>query len=166
MPGKADSRLKILRGRRQRLAVIAQTEIQRKVRLHMKGVLHKSREQPLRQLIAADPEVNRLLIILNIGQRQLIERQSTAGARAEESEGTEDRCAWFAAAAARGVMQHAAAKFEIMRAARPGHGIGKLELMTPEIRKTRLANCERYRAGTRVIGRDRRRAPERYRITV
>src|SRR5262252_6051771 len=128
MPGKADAWLKILRRRRNCLPVVAQAQVQGQVRLHVKSVLHKGGQKPLGQFIAADPKVDRLLIILHVGQSQLIERQSAAGARAEKREGTKDGGAGFAARAARLVMQHAPAKAEVVRTVRPGQRVRKLKL--------------------------------------
>src|SRR6185436_16975353 len=79
LPGKADARLEVLRRGRQGLTIVAETEIKREVRQHVKTVLHKSGDQPLTQFIVANSEIDWLRVILHIGQRQLIERLGAAG---------------------------------------------------------------------------------------
>src|SRR5689334_20330035 len=75
MPAKADTRLKVLFGGRQRLPVIAKSQLEVNVAMHMPAVLDKTAYKPLRQVVAVDAKIDRLLIVQHIVQRQLIERQ-------------------------------------------------------------------------------------------
>src|SRR5215831_10371749 len=135
MPGKTDARLKVLRGGGDGLPVIAQAQFEREVRFNVERVLHKCGQPPLRQIITTDPEIDWLLIILHIRQRQLIKWQRGSRAGAQEGKGSQDGGAGLTAGAARLMMHNAAAKFEIVRTLGPGQGVGKLVLMTPKIRE-------------------------------
>src|SRR5262245_57118032 len=101
MPGEANARLEIFGGRRQRLPVVTQAEVDGEIRLDVKSILDERGQKPLWQFIAADAEIDWLLIILHIREGQLIERQSAARAGAQESKSTQDGRAWLAAGAAR-----------------------------------------------------------------
>ena len=152
LPGKSNPRLEILRRSRQRLTVVAQTEVYGQVRQYVKSVLRKSGNQPLTQFVATNSEVDRLRVILYVRQGQLIKGQSAARSGAEKGEGAKNGGARLAADATRGVMHHAAAEPEIVRATRPRQRVGELILMTPEIREARLSNRKWHCAGASVSG--------------
>src|SRR5207244_4059817 len=101
--------------------------------------------EPLRQLVAADPEIDRLRVLLHVGERQLIERRRRC---VLEREGAEDGGAGLVAGAAGGVMNPASAEAEVMAAVRPRQCVGQLQLAAEKIGEARLSNREWCRAGT------------------
>src|SRR6185436_12876467 len=104
-------------------------------------VLYEACQEPLRQLIAADAEVDRLCVILHVGQCQLAEGRRRC---ATESEGAEYGSAGLTARAARGVMDHTSAKSQVVFAKRPRQGVRKLHLMAKDVGGSRLSDGERY----------------------
>ena len=163
VPAEADARREVGFRVGQRLLVVAEPGVEREVVVHADAVLHEHGGEPLRQLVAADAEVDRLLVVLDVGQLQLIERRR---GRRQEREGAERRGARLAAGAARGVPRHAGAEPERLFAERPRQRVGELKLAAVEVRLARLADRERHRAGAGVGGRERLRLPERDRIAV
>src|SRR5215813_9106805 len=149
MPGKAKAWLKIPGGCRQRLPVITKSQIDRKVGSEVDAVLHESGQQPLRQIVAADAKVDRLLVVLHVVKGQLIQWR---GRRVLECKRAQDRCAGFAASASGSVTDHTAAEAQVVFAERPRDRVGKLKLMTPEIGKAGLPDREGHRAAARVSG--------------
>ena len=101
-----------------------------KIAAHMDAVLHEPAVEPLLQVVAADPEVDRLRVLLHVGQRQLIEGRR---GRVLERERAEHRGAGLAARAAGGVMDHAAAEADVVLAARPRQRVRELRLVAEEV---------------------------------
>src|SRR5207237_8451932 len=97
MPANTDARLEVLPIVSQSLPVITQAEIESEIRTHAKAVLHEAGQQPLRQIVTADAEIDRLRVVLNIAERQLSERR---GRCALEGEGAEHGLSRFVAGAA------------------------------------------------------------------
>src|SRR4029077_1145842 len=106
---------------------------------------------------------DRLLVVLDVRQLQLIERRRR---RREEGERAERRGAWLAAGPARRVPRDAVAEPERLLAARPRQRVGELKLAAVEVRLARLADRERHRTAAGVCGRERLRLPERDRVAV
>src|SRR5215212_2225041 len=104
MPAEADARRDVVRRVGQRLMVVAKPGVDRQVVADAHAVLHEHGRQPLRQLVAADAEADRLRVVLNVRQRQLIERP---GGRAEEREGAERRRTRLTAATSGGMTRDA-----------------------------------------------------------
>ena len=163
MPAEADARREVLRRVGQGLPVVAEPEVEGEVAAQVDAVLHEPGIEPLRQLVAADPEVDRLRVVLHVGQRQLIEGR---GRRVHERERAEDRGAGLAARAAGGVMDHAAAEAEVVLAVRPRQRVRELRLVTEEVGGSRLSDGERHRPGARVGGGEGLRFPERDRVAI
>src|SRR5215213_8017951 len=113
MPAKTDTRREIVLSVGERLAVITESNIQREVAAEVNVVLHAKGVEPLRQLVAADAEVDRLRVVLHVCKCQLPEWRSGG---VSESECSEDRRAWLAAVPARPVMDHAAAETQVVPA--------------------------------------------------
>src|SRR6185369_16557348 len=130
VPAKTDARREVVPGVSQGLTVITQAEINRQIAAQVDVVLDKRRVKPLRQLVAADAEVDRLRVVLHVGQRQLSERRRRVIAKCE---GAEDRSTGLAASSARRVMHDAATEAEIVHSGRPRQSVGELHLMPPEI---------------------------------
>src|ERR1051326_8934050 len=104
MPGKTDARREVLLGVGKGLAVVTQSEVEREVAMQVHVVLNKQGVEPLRQLIAADAEVDRLRVVLYVVECQLTERRRRV---APERECAEDRGTRFAAGTAGSVMDDA-----------------------------------------------------------
>src|ERR1041385_5047488 len=73
MPAKAHARLQIISVVRQSLPVIPQTQIECEIRRHPETILQESRQQPLVQIVSRNAKVDRLRVVLNIVQGQLIQ---------------------------------------------------------------------------------------------
>ena len=86
MPAEADARREVLGRIGQGLPVVAQPEIDGEIAAQVDAVLHEPGVQPLLQLVAADAEVDRLRVLLHVGQRQLIERRGGGGLERERAE--------------------------------------------------------------------------------
>ena len=97
MPAEADARREVILVVRQGLPVVAHTEIQGEIGGHFPIILHEPAQEPLRQVVAADPVVDRLRVVLHVGQCQLVEGRCR---RVLERERAEDRGAGLAARAA------------------------------------------------------------------
>src|SRR6185436_10111811 len=139
MPAEPDARREVLGRIGQGLPVIAKPGVDRKIVAQMYAVLDKSGQEPLRQLVATDPKVDRLGVVLHICQRQLTEGRSGG---VLEGECAEYRGAGFAAGPARSMMDHASAKTKIVSAERPGQRVRELPLVTKYVRRSRLSNGE------------------------
>src|SRR5262245_18004234 len=153
MPAESDSRREVVLRVGQCLAVITQTQIDSKIAAQVNAVLHEYVVEPLLQLIAADAEVDRLRVILDVGERQLIERLRC---RVQEGKRAEYRRARLAACSTGSMMHDASTESQVMHTARPRHRIGKLKLMTEEVGEPRLSDGERHGTLTSV-GRGQRR---------
>src|SRR5262245_51854698 len=127
MPAETDARREVLFRVGQGLAVVAKPQVDGEVAAQVDAVLHEAGIKPLRQFVTADSEVDRLRVVLHVGQCQLVEGR---GGRIAEGERAEDRRAWLAARAARGVMNQADTETEVMLAKRPRQRVRKLRLVT------------------------------------
>src|SRR5262245_64519840 len=125
MPAEAQTRREVRVGVRERLLVVAKPGVDRQIVRDAEAVLHEQHRHPLFQRVADVAERQRLTVLLYVGERQLIEGLR---GRVEERERTENRRAWLAAGAARGVMDHARAESKIVAPARPRQGVGKWPL--------------------------------------
>src|ERR1700741_4632346 len=134
MPAKAEARLEILGRVGKGLAIITKTQVNGQIGTQVNAVLYKTCEKPLRQVIAIDPKVDRLLVVQHIIDSQLIKRQSSRGPRGYKCKRTQDCCAGFAARAARPVMNHAAAKTHVVHSMCPRQRVRKLQLVAPDVR--------------------------------
>src|SRR5262245_45775558 len=97
MPGKTDTRCEVVLGVGKRLAVVAKAEVEGEIAMQVNVVLHEESVEPLRQLVAADGEVDRLRVVLHVRECQLPKRSRR---RIPERERAEDRSAGLAAGAA------------------------------------------------------------------
>src|SRR6185369_10413860 len=131
MPAETDTWRKVVLRIGERLAVIAQSQVQRKIAAQVNVVLHEDCVEPLWQFVAANAEIDRLRVALNISKRQLIEWFGAG----QKSKRTEDRRSGFAASPTRGVMNNAASKSQVVFSKRPRHGVRELNLMAPQIRR-------------------------------
>src|SRR5215212_404132 len=164
MPAETNARREIVPRVGEGLAIITESQVKREIAAHVKTVLHEHGVEPLRQVVAADAEVDWLRIALHVSKRQL---SKWCGGAVSESERAEDRCARLAAGSTRAVMDDAAAETQVVFAERPREGVRELHLVTPQIGSARLSNRERRGAGSaRVSRRKRLRFPERHRIAV
>src|ERR1044071_2717462 len=120
MPAEADARREVLGRIGQGLPVVAQPCVDGEVAAQADVVLHKPCNEPLRQLVAADPEVDRLRVILHVGQGQLIKWRRRG---VLERERAEYGGAGLAARAARSMADHTAADAEVVLADRPGERV-------------------------------------------
>src|SRR3954464_14365796 len=96
-------------------------------------VLHESGIQPLLELVAADPKIDWLRIVLHVGQCQLIEGRCR---RVLEGERPENGLTRFIANSTRGVVHHISAGTKVVPAARPGERVGKLYLVAKQVRES------------------------------
>src|SRR4051812_40271877 len=109
--------------------------------MNLPVVLHEARQKPLLEFVAVDAEVNRLLVVLHVGQSQ---RAEGRGRRVPEGKRAESGCSGLAARAARGVMNHASAEAQIVLADRPRERVAKLYLVAEDVGLARLADGERH----------------------
>src|SRR5215831_4514757 len=132
MPTKSDAGREVQLGIGQGLAIVAQTQVQSEMRTYFPIILDESSQKPLAQVVAADAEIDRLLVVLDVGQRQLTQRRRS---RVLESKRAQHRRSRFAPESTRAMTNDAAAEAQIMLAGRPRERIGKLKLMTPQVRE-------------------------------
>src|SRR5262245_65754234 len=111
MPTEADTRCEIAFRVGQRLPVIAQADVERQVVRKVDTVLNEPGIEPLTKFIVADPEVDGLRVILNIGKCQLAEWR---GCRVQECERSKDSRTRLASRAAGSVVDNAAAEAKIV----------------------------------------------------
>src|SRR5262245_8542841 len=130
MPSETDSRRKVFSRVGQRLSIVAEPGVNGQVRVHMNAVLNEAGQKPLRQLIAADPKIDWLRVVLHVRKRQLAEGRRR---RALERECAEDCRARLASGASGGVMDHAPTEAQIVLAKRPGQRIRELNLVTEDV---------------------------------
>src|SRR4029079_14168414 len=128
---------------RQCLPVIAKSGVESQILVQVNSVLNEAGVEPLCQLVAADAEVDRLRVILNVGERELIEGRRRG---VLERERAQDRGAGLAARAAGRVMDCARAEAEVVIAARPRKSVRQLCLMAEQVRGSRLSDRERNRS--------------------
>src|SRR5262245_22593012 len=147
MPSEACARREVFLCIGQCLTIVAEACIDREVRPHAEAVLNESGREPLRQFIAADPEVDGLCVLLNVGKCQLAEWRRRC---VVERERTEDRRAGLAAGSAGSVTNNASTEAEIVPAQRPGQRVGELRLMTKNVGGSRLSDRERHRTRARI----------------
>lgn len=94
MPPKSDAWREIFGGIGQGLTIVAEAEIECDITAEAKTVLHEKGIQPLLEQVRGHSEADRLRVLLNVGERQLIQRSSR---RISEGERTQDRGARLAA---------------------------------------------------------------------
>ena len=123
VPAEAQARREVQRRIGQRLPVVAEPQIEREVVAHANAVLRIAGDEPLAQFVARDAVVDRLRVLLHVGQRQLVERRRR---RVEEGEGAEHREAGLVAGAAGRVANQAAAEPDRVPAARPRQRVREL----------------------------------------
>src|SRR4029077_6976480 len=114
----------------QCLPVVAETGVDVEIVGYMDAVLHEAGVELLPQLIAADPEVDRLRIALHVGQGQ---RTEWRGRRVLERERAEDGGAGLAAEPAGGVLDEASADAEVMFSMRPRNSVRELCLSSEKV---------------------------------
>src|SRR6185369_2040643 len=131
--------------------------------MDVKAVLNEQSVEPLRQFITANAKIDRLRVVLHVGERQLTERR---GRVVPERKRAENRGAGLAAEATGRVMDHTAAKTQVVFTQRPRQRVRELNLMTPQIRRARLSDRERHRSPARVGGGKFLCFPKRNRIAV
>src|SRR5262249_49421078 len=158
MPAEADARRKILARIAQRLVVVAETQIEREIVRRPEGILREDRREPLRQIVAVDAEIDRLRVVLNVSERQLI---GWRGRRVQECERAEHGSARLAAGTAGVVPRERATEAEIVFAERPRRGVGELDLTTVHVGHARLADREWRGSCARICGREVLRLPQR-----
>src|SRR5262249_15360673 len=93
MPAEAEARLEILLRVGERLALPAQAGVEGEV-AQMDAVLHERGVEVLRQFVTIHAEIDRLRVLLHVGERELIERLRR---RVLERERAEDRGAGLGA---------------------------------------------------------------------
>src|SRR4051812_38588825 len=130
MPAKPDAWREVVLSVSKSLAVITQSDVEREIAMQVNVVLNEKCVEPLWQLVAADPEVDRLRVVLHVGKCELTKRSRRCVA---ERERAEDRSAGFTAGAAGGVVDHATAETQVVFACRPRQRVGKLHLVSPKI---------------------------------
>src|SRR5690348_8537669 len=113
MPAETEARGEVFVGVSQRLLVVTQPEVEREVTAHMDAILDEHRVEPLAQVVAVDPEVDRLRVVLHVVQRQLAKRRRGC---VLERERAEDRGTGLTARTTGRVMNDAAAEPQIMLA--------------------------------------------------
>ena len=69
MPPKTDSRCKVVFRIGESLAIVTKTNVKREIAVQVNVVLHEDGVKPLWQLVTADAEIDRLRVVLNVGQR-------------------------------------------------------------------------------------------------
>src|ERR1043165_6720605 len=111
MPTKSNARREILPGVSQRLPVIAKSKVDSQIRSNFPIVLDKGSQQPLSEVIFIHAEIDRLRIILHVGQRQ---RTKGRRRRVFESKGAENRGAGLTAKTCRSMMRNVATKSKVM----------------------------------------------------
>src|SRR3954471_3166873 len=121
IPAEADAWREIQSRVRQSLNVVADADVYGEVIAQANVILHEDVVEPLRKIIGADAEVDRLRVVLDVRQCQLTERRSS---RVFEREGSEDRRARLAAEATGIVMDHTSAKAKIVPPVCPGERFG------------------------------------------
>ena len=123
MPAEPDARREVLLRVRQRLHVVAKAEIERQIVADAHVVLRECADEPLVEGVGRDPIADRLRVVLNVRERQRVERR---GRGVEECERAEHGKARLVAHAAGCVARGAAADTNRLPAARPGQRVGEL----------------------------------------
>ena len=134
IPRKTESRLEIRIGVGQSLVVVSETKIERKIASDTPFVLNKTCKKPLSEIIAGDAVIDRLRIIEDIGERELVQRKRVARCVRTKCECPQCQSARLVARAARLVVNDAAAKTEVMLAFSPGQSVRKLNLTAEQVR--------------------------------
>src|SRR5262249_6160517 len=109
-----DARSEILVSVRHGLAIVAEAEIESQIAAHVKTILHEEGVQPLLQCVRADPEIDRLRVLLHVVECELIERSCRCVLDCKRAEHGSSR---FASESAGRVMHQARAKAQVMAAA-------------------------------------------------
>jgi hypothetical protein len=130
VPAEADTGREVRRGVGQRLEVVAQADVHGQVLMRAPAVLGEDRDEPLLEVVAVDPEVDRLRVALDVVDRELVQG---SGRVRPEREGAEDRGSRLAADAARRVAGDARPEAEGVGALDPRERVGALELVAVEV---------------------------------
>src|SRR5450432_2127760 len=86
MPAEANTRREVLGRIRQRLTVVAEAEVDGDIASQVNAVLHKTRNEPLPELIEIVAKTDRLCVILDVIESQLVERRSSSGLERERTQ--------------------------------------------------------------------------------